>query len=367
MGLPYSIFVRPMLRFVDSEAAHTMSMKALRVFGQSGFGQRALSTIYSSPELPIHVFGRLFHHPLGLAAGFDKGAEALSAWPALGFSWVEYGGITRFPQEGNPKPRMFRSNRHAALVNRMGFNNPGAAEVRDRLIGRRASGKWPKTPVAANIGRSKKTPNESAASDYSQTLEMLWNHADMFVLNISSPNTPGLRDLADSDYLSSIVNECRLMAERKGGGKPLLVKVSPDASNEEILSSAHSALRSGADGLVAINTSMHRPVPRNAISRGVFAEAGGISGRPLQNRSKEVISLLYSEVGDSIPIVGVGGIESPDTAWEAITSGASLIQLYSALVFKGPSVVSSIVRGLKKKVKQNGFVGLEEAVGYDMP
>ena len=344
-----------------------MSMRALSSIGQSRIGQRILSTVYNSPELPIHVFGRLFHHPLGLAAGFDKGAEALSAWPALGFSWIEYGGITRFPQEGNTKPRMFRSNKHAALVNRMGFNNPGAAEVRDRLIQRRASGMWPKAPVAANIGRSKKTPNESAASDYSQTLEMLWNHADMFVLNISSPNTPGLRDLADEDYLASIVTECRLMSERKGGGKPLLVKLSPDARNEEIMSSAHSALRSGADGLVAINTSMHRPVPRNAASRGVFAEAGGISGRPLQNRSKEVISLLYSEVGDSIPIVGVGGIESPDTAWEAITSGASLIQLYSALVFRGPSVVSTIVRGLRKKVKQHGFVGLEEAVGYEMP
>jgi len=342
-------------------------MQALSGFGQSRIGQRMLSTVYNSPELPIHVFGRLFHHPLGLAAGFDKGAEALSAWPALGFSWIEYGGITRFPQDGNPKPRMFRSNKHGALVNRMGFNNPGAAEVRDRLVDRRASGMWPKTPVAANIGRSKKTPNESAASDYSQTLEMLWNQADMFVLNISSPNTPGLRDLADADYLASIVTECRLMAERKGGGKPLLVKLSPDATNEEIMMSAHSALRSGADGMVAINTSMHRPVPRNAASRGVFAEAGGISGRPLQNRSKEVISLLYSEVGDSIPIVGVGGIESPDTAWEAITSGASLIQLYSALVFRGPSVVSAIVRGLKKKVKQHGFVGLEEAVGYEMP
>ena len=131
MGLPYSILVRPMLRFIDSENAHSVSMKALSTFGQSRVGQRALSTLYNSPELPIHVFGRLFHHPLGLAAGFDKGAKALSAWPALGFSWIEYGGITRFPQDGNPKPRMFRSDRHCALVNRMGFNNPGAAEVRD--------------------------------------------------------------------------------------------------------------------------------------------------------------------------------------------------------------------------------------------
>ncbi|SVD22098.1 uncharacterized protein METZ01_LOCUS374952, partial [marine metagenome] len=171
MGLPYSLFARPFLRFVDSEKAHDLAIRGLSTFGQSSGGQRVLSSLYHAPELPIHVFGRLFHHPLGLAAGFDKGAEALSAWPALGFSWLEYGGVTRFPQDGNPKPRMFRAESENALVNRMGLNNPGASAVRDSLISRRSSGKWPKVPVAANIGRSKKTPNESAPSDYSQTLD----------------------------------------------------------------------------------------------------------------------------------------------------------------------------------------------------
>ena len=341
-------------------------MRSLASFGQSRTGQRALSAIYRAPELPIHVFGRLFHHPLGLAAGFDKGAEALSAWPALGFSWIEYGGITRFPQKGNPKPRMFRAHSERALVNRIGFNNPGAAAVRDRLIARRASGRWPKVPVAANIGRSRKTPNESAPSDYSATLEMLWNQADMFVLNVSSPNTPGLRELQEVDQLSSILTECKMMSERKGGGKPLLLKLSPDNSDDEIIASAQMAMRVGIDGFVATNTTLHRPVPRNATSRSVFAESGGLSGRPLQARSNEVIRLLYEEAGPTVPIVGVGGIDSVDTAWQAVASGASLLQLYSALVFYGPSVVSGIVKGLRRRVKDNGFLGIEEAVGLDI-
>jgi dihydroorotate dehydrogenase len=262
---------------------------------------------------------------------------------------------------------MFRSNSDGALVNRMGFNNPGAVAVNDRLTARRASGMWPKVPVAANIGRSRKTPNESAPSDYSSTLEMLWNHADMFVLNVSSPNTPGLRELQEVDHLSSILAECKMMSDRKGGGKPLLLKLSPDNNDEEIIASAQMAMRRGIDGFVATNTTLHRPVPRNATSRSVFAESGGLSGRPLQARSKEVIRLLYGEVGSSVPIVGVGGIDSADTAWQAVTSGASLLQLYSALVFNGPSVIRGIVKGLKKRVKENGFLGIEEAVGIDIP
>ena len=367
MGLPYSLFARPFLRFVDSEKAHDLAIRGLSTFGQSSGGQRLLSSLYHAPELPIHVFGRLFHHPLGLAAGFDKGAEALSAWPALGFSWLEYGGVTRFPQDGNPKPRMFRAESENALVNRMGFNNPGASAVRDSLISRRSSGKWPKVPVAANIGRSKKTPNESAPSDYSQTLDILWNHADIFVLNVSSPNTPGLRELQEVDHLSSILSECGKVAERKGGGKPLLLKLSPDGSDDEIIASAQMALRRGIDGFVATNTTLHRPVPSNTRSRGIFAESGGLSGRPLQSRSVEVIRLLYEEVGSEVPIVGVGGIDSAATAWEAMTSGASLLQLYSALVFKGPSVVPHIVKGLRRKIRDNGFLSIEEAVGYSNP
>ena len=169
------------------------------------------------------------------------------------------------------------------------------------------------------------------------------------------------------NLLSSILSECGKVVERKGGGKPLLLKLSPDGSDDEILASVQMALRRGIDGFVATNTTLHRPVPSNTRSRGVFAEPGGLSGRPLQSRSVEVIRLLYEEAGSEVPIVGVGGIDSAATAWEAMTSGASLLQLYSALVFKGPSVVPRIVKGLRRKIRDNGFLGIEEAVGYGNP
>lgn len=365
MGIGWSLFARPVISRMDSERAHGLVIKSLSGFGQSSVGLRTLNTLYQSPELPTHVFGRLFRHPLGLAAGMDKGASALSAWPAMGFSWVEYGGITRFPQDGNPKPRMFRADAEQALVNSMGFNNPGASSIRDQLIQRRATGKWPNVPVAANIGRSKKVDNEQAPSDYSATLETLWDHADIFVLNISSPNTPGLRDLHEDTSLSSVLKACNSVREMKGGGKPILLKLSPDASDEELRSSSEEALRNGIDGFVATNTTLRRPVPKNTKSRHAFAQNGGVSGRPLQERSLEVVSMLYESTNGKVPIVGVGGIDSPDSAWNSLTSGASLLQLYSALVFRGPSVVSDIVRGLRARVRENGFSGVEEAVGYN--
>ena len=228
MGIAWRLLGSPALRLIDSETAHSISMRVMKGFGETTVGQNMLNSLYRPPEVPIEVFGKMFHHPLGLAAGFDKGAEALMAWSAMGFSWTEYGGVTRYPQDGNPKPRMFRANRHRALVNKMGFNNPGATEIRKRLISRKSVDKWPKTPVAANIGRSKKVPNEHAADDYASTLDILWDHADMFVLNISSPNTPGLRDLQGQEHLSTILTSCNKVREMKGGHKPILLKLSPD-------------------------------------------------------------------------------------------------------------------------------------------
>ena len=364
MGLGWRFFGSPALRFVDSETAHSLSMKALSIFGESNTGQMILNGIYKSPELPVEVFGKLFHHPVGLAAGFDKGAEALLSWSAMGFSWCEYGGITRYPQEGNPKPRMFRANKHRALVNRMGFNNPGASEIRKKLIERRASEKWPKCPVVANIGRSKKVPNEHAADDYSATLDILWDHADMFILNVSSPNTPGLRDLQGDEHLSGILSSCFKVRDIKEQNKPILLKLSPDSSDEQIANSVRTSSNLGIDGIVATNTTIKRPVPLNTQSRKAFSNDGGLSGRPLHSRALEVISLAYQETEGKIPIVGVGGIDSKESAWEAVLSGASLLQLYSAMVFNGPSIVSKIVKGLKKNVRESEFSSIKEAVGY---
>jgi dihydroorotate dehydrogenase len=364
MGLPYRILGRPLLGLIDSEKAHSLAVSSLTKFGQNSIGRKVLDSLYQSPELPIQVFGRTFQHPLGLAAGFDKKAQALSAWPALGFSWMEYGGITRFPQDGNPKPRMFRANKEHALVNRMGFNNPGASAVRDSLVERKSMGQWPNNPVAANIGRSKKVSNEDAPGDYSSTLDILWDYSDMFVLNVSSPNTPGLRELQEADHLTQVLDSCISIRDRKHEYKPILLKFSPDMDDEDLLSSVETGAKSGIDGFVATNTTISRYVPKNSQSRSVFAQTGGLSGRPLRERSLEVVSLLYESTNTEIPIVGVGGIDSVDSAWDMINSGASLIQIYSALVFQGPSIVSQITRGLKKRVTENNFTGIEEAVGY---
>ena len=364
MGLAWWTFANPALRLIDSETAHSLSLKALRSLGESRSGQIALNSLYKSPELPIEVFDRLFHHPVGLAAGFDKGAEALLAWPAIGFSWSEYGGITRYPQDGNPKPRMFRANRHRALVNRMGFNNPGASAVRDRLMARKNADKWPKSPVAANIGRSKKVPNEHASDDYAATLDILWDYADMFVMNVSSPNTPGLRELQSDDSLIQILNACNEVRTKKDDSKPILLKLSPDSTDEQISNSIETSMANGIDGFVATNTTIKRPIPNGTSARKAFSNDGGLSGRPLQSRALEVINLAFEETQGDVPIVGVGGIDSSESAWEAVISGASLLQVYSALVFNGPSVVYKIVKGLKGRVKESGFAGISEAVGY---
>ena len=364
MGLPYRLVVRPAMRFIDSERAHGLSVRALSTFVENRGAQKLVSSIYRTPSLPITVFGKLFRHPLGLAAGFDKSAKALGAWPALGFSWLEYGGVTRFPQEGNPKPRMFRSDFDHALINRMGFNNPGAQSIRETLTARRTAGRWPHTPVAANIGRSKTVDNARAPSDYAETFNLLYDHADIFVLNVSSPNTPGLRDLQEDSHIRDVVRACIAIRERRSGLKPILLKFSPDLEPDVLLSCAGAALSAGIDGFVATNTTIGRPPPSNTRSRRILAEQGGLSGRPLHSKSIEMIGELYDAVGGKVPIVGCGGIESGETAWNAITNGASLIQLYSAMVFQGPSVVGRATRGIKKRLAADGFTDLQEAVGY---
>ena len=363
VGLPYRMFGRPILGLIDSERAHGIGLSTLSKLERTSMGRGFLKSLYQSPEVPTNVFGLSFSHPLGIAAGFDKKAAALSAWPSLGFSWMEYGGITRFPQDGNPKPRMFRANKENALVNRMGFNNPGALAVRENLIERRSIGLWPNNPVAANIGRSKKVSNDEAADDYSSTLDILWDYADLFVLNVSSPNTPGLRELQEVDHLRDVLTSCIEVRNRKGNYKPILMKFSPDLNDDDLLDSAQVSVDCNVDGFVATNTTISRYIPKNSQSRSVFAQSGGLSGRPLKKRSLEVVSMLYDYTDSKVPIVGVGGIDSVDSAWNMITSGASLIQLYSALVFEGPSITSRIVKGLNTNVKKNNFSNISEAVG----
>ena len=370
MGLPYSILVRPMLRFIDSENAHSVSMKALSTFGQSRVGQRALSTLYNSPELPIHVFGRLFHHPLGLAAGFDKGAKALSAWPALGFSWIEYGGITRFPQDGNPKPRMFRASKDKALINRMGFNNIGAHALQEKLQYWKDKGLWPDSPVGINLGKSKITPLKDAPLDYSGSIKILWKHADFFVINVSSPNTPGLRNLQESKNLESVIVKCceinKECSEGDGDAKkPLLVKIAPELDDGFLEDIVKLVKKHKLSGIVATNTTIDRPETANTSSEKIYKEAGGLSGAPLKDKSTETIRKIYRLTKGKIPTIGVGGIFTAEDAWNKITAGASIVQLYTGLVFEGPGIAKSIVKGLKKRVEREGFESISDAVGIE--
>ena len=362
--MTYGLIVRPILKFIDSENAHALSLKIGSKVASTFPGQKVLSSLYNTPSLPIDAFGLRFRHPLGLAAGMDKKCEALPLWPSIGFSWIEGGGITYHPQEGNPRPRMFRSDSDRALVNRMGFNNPGAVETRRRLLATKENGNWPRTPLALNIGCSKIAMSDNKPEeDYIATLHQLWDFGDMFVINVSSPNTAGLRDLGESNKLNRLLSSINEFRSNKDMARPVLFKISPDAEDDEIEMMVDIAIKNGIDGFVAVNTTTARPQPTSTRSRRAFSESGGLSGAPLKKRSLEIIQLVYKRAGNNYPIVGVGGIDGPQSAWDAITSGATLLQLYSALVFNGPAVVKKTIRGLKRRLQQEGIVNLHDAIG----
>ncbi len=366
MGRLWRLLAPPIMSIIplSSESLHGIAMTRIRVRCNYIPGYRKLlKLMFGSPEVPSSIFGLDFVNPVGLAAGMDKKGENIPNWESIGFGWMEIGGITLHPQSGNPKPRMFRSNKHKALINRMGFNNPGSLEMVNRLT-KQMDKRWSNIPVAINLGKSKITPNESAEKDYSGTLELLWEFADMFVVNVSSPNTPNLRDLQADSQLDRILIACNeintKMAERsKSRAKPILVKVSPDLNNQQLTTVADTALSNNCSGIIATNTTVARP-----INDKIMNEKGGLSGLPLRDRSTEVIHLLYAHTNGKLPIIGVGGISDADSAWEKIAAGASLLQLYSALIFEGPSVNKSINKGLIRKLKQHGYSNISDAVGH---
>jgi len=347
---------------LSSETMHSIAMRNVRILSWPGL-RSILRFTHRSPSVETKVFDISFDNPVGLAAGMDKKGENIPNWENLGFGWIEIGGVTLHGQEGNPKPRMFRSVKHRALINRMGFNNPGSEEMFDRLSKQRAK-KWSSIPIGINLGKSKITPNDEAEKDYAGTLERLWEFADLFVVNVSSPNTPNLRELQAGSELDRILTACNgvnsRLAENMGvNTKPILVKVAPDLSDEQLLAVADIALKQGCAGIVATNTTLGRPDDSK-----VMKEAGGLSGEPLQIRSTEVIHLLYAHTKGELPIVGVGGISCVESAWEKIAAGASVLQLYSAMVFNGPGVVKTINKGLNRKLKSHGYQNLSDAVGH---
>lgn len=361
MGRLFRWFSKPLLAIQDSEKAHGRSLLLLRIASSNPLFRAGLRFLYKPRKsLPTHCFGLDFEHPFGIAAGMDKRAEALRGWESIGLAFSEIGGVTMHEQEGNPKPRMFRHGGDRALVNRMGFNNPGSVKVAEQL---QRSGSQSK-PVWANLGKSKLTPLEDAGSDYSTTMHRLWPYVDLFVINVSSPNTPGLRELQHGEHLKGILQACIDVNEQNAqknncSKKPLLIKVAPDLSTDELESIVDSAMACGIDGIVATNTTLMRPNQEESV----YKQQGGCSGSPLRQQSTEMIAHIYSYTQGQFPIVGVGGIMNADDAWEKIIAGASLLQAYAGFVFEGPSLTKSIVHGLNKKMQEHNIETLSDAVG----
>ncbi len=353
----YRKLVRPVLFAQDSEAIHARTIRALNLASRNPVLCEAVSSFFSAPSLPTEVFGLKFPNPVGLAAGMDKFAEAVPMWSALGFGFCELGGVTWHPQPGNELPRLFRVPEDEALINRMGFNNPGAEAFAEKLSGWRANNLWPAHPAGINLGKSKITPLENAAEDYANSFRVLKSHADFFVINVSSPNTPGLRALQDKSALDQILAAIQQL--NAAPPKPILVKVSPDLSFEAMDEILELVATRKLAGIVATNTTTTRP---NSPQK-IYSESGGLSGRPLRARSTEVIRHLFKQTRGSLPIIGVGGIFSADDAWEKIVAGASLLQIYTGLIYEGPGIAKRIVAGLEEKLRADGFKSFAEAVG----
>jgi len=324
----YHQLLRPFFFMLPAEAAHNLAIFGLRMTPPSllraAFG--------ATPQKPTKLFGLTFPNPVGLAAGMDKNASALRAWEALGFGFVEAGTITALAQPGNPKPRCFRYPSQHALINRMGFNNAGASVAAARLDRQKASGRWPRVPVGINIGKSKLTPNEQAASDYATSYKLLLPFGDYFVINVSSPNTPNLRALQDRDSLAEIIRTLK----RINNIKPLLVKIAPDLTDEAVRDIAALAESERLAGLIATNTTLdHSSVPKDSDQQG------GLSGTPLRQRSTEVLRILRSAT--DLPIIASGGIMDAASAHEKLEAGANLVQLYTGFVYHGPDLIRDIV------------------------
>ena len=352
MGL-YTQLLRPLLFSLDAEAAHNLTMAAL---GTSLAPALLRSPRASDPRLAQRLFNCNFENPIGLAAGLDKQGTAVAAWETLGFGFAEIGTVTPRPQPGNPRPRLFRLPADEAIINRFGFNSEGSVAVA-RHLGRHARERM---PLGVNIGKNKETPNERAGDDYAACAEGLRAQADYLAINVSSPNTAGLRDLQEVRALRGLVERVVSAA----GDVPVLVKFSPDLSADELRASVDAAGAGGACGIIATNTTVRREGLRTGGRAA--SEAGGLSGRPLRAAATDTCRLIFRHVGRTLPIVGVGGISSADDAYERVRSGASLIQVYTALIYHGPGLLARLVDGMSERLARDGFTGIHQAVGIDV-
>lgn len=339
----------------DPETVHNLALHFLTFLGYSPFKQIVSSfTHVENNKLEQNIFGLNFKNPVGLAGGFDKDGKIINGLEALGFGFLEIGTVTKLPQSGNARPRMFRLVKDLAIINRMGFNNEGSSELKRHLQKTKHN-----SVLGVSLGKNKNTPNELAVEDYLFLFKELYNLGEYFVVNFSSPNTPGLRDLLGKKYLTNILEELIAYRKTRGVYKQILVKIVIDFSLEEVDEILEVCKTVGVDGIITSNTSVARDNLKT-----VTYETGGLSGKPITQKSTELIKYIYKK-NLNIPIIGVGGIFSAEDAFEKIKAGASLIQIYTGFIYEGPFIVKNINQGLVKLLEQDGFKNISEAVGVE--
>ena len=365
----YPHLFNALFRKMDPEQAHHLGFGAIRRAGAAPGGLAVLRRLYpaDSPVLRTAVFGVGFPAPFGLAAGFDKNAEGIDALAALGFGSVEIGTVTGQGQPGNEQPRLARLIADRAVVNRMGFNNGGAEEVARRLKRRVAKPeRWDKVPpvVGVNIGKTKIVPEDEAATDYVVSTKLLAPYADYLVVNVSSPNTPGLRNLQAVEVLRPLLKAVRAAADEAVPGRhvPLLVKIAPDLADADVDAVADLALELRLDGIIATNTTIGREGLKSSEEKITAAGGGGLSGAPLKARSLEVLRRLRSRTDGRLALVSVGGVETVNDAWQRLVAGADLVQGYTGFIYEGPAWASRINRGIAARVRAGGYTSLRDAV-----
>lgn len=337
----YQSLLKPFLFRLPAENAHRLAFRSLRITQDVSPLKNLLPRTTLAPEWERTLWGLPFRSPIGLAAGFDKNAELVDTWEQFGFGFIEIGTVTPRPQAGNPRPRLFRLPQDAALINRMGFNNDGVEQVRKRLARKKTQ-----LVVGGNIGKNKDTPNEQAVEDYKICMEALFDVVDYFTVNVSSPNTPGLRDLQDKEPLTNILQRLQDINQAKPNPKPLLLKIAPDLTDAQLDDIIEIYETTALSGLIATNTTISRAGLQTAKAEVAAIGAGGLSGAPLRERATEVIRYLRAGLPQGAVLIGVGGIHDAASAREKLDAGADLLQVYTSFVYEGPGLVKKILTSL---------------------
>lgn len=335
--------IRFFLFLFPAETAHNISFILIKILFKIPFASKITRYLFniSDSSLEREIFGLKFKNPVGLAAGFDKNAILIDELSNFGFGFIEIGTVTPKPQEGNPKPRLFRLVDDNAVINRMGFNNAGVEEIVNKLRKRKSD-----IIIGGNIGKNKTTPNASAIDDYEVTFNSLFDYVDYFVVNVSSPNTPGLRELQEKKPLKELLNSLQVINSDKSRRKPILLKIAPDLTNSQLDDIIEIVNETKIDGIIATNTTINRENLNSSNSKVNVIGPGGLSGMPLKDRSNDVIRYISSNSNNSIPIIGVGGVFSAEDAIEKIKAGATLVQIYTSFVYKGPQIIKEINKAI---------------------